>query len=83
MITAQELESQQNISQDIIFPPGDLYSDEPPVEIELHLEQIMFLVKCIKWLWKDGYDFYAAVNLTIYYSPNQKKQNISGIEIFL
>ncbi len=55
------------------FPPGDLYSDEPPVEKELHLGQIMFLIKRIKWLWKDRYDFYPAGNLTIYYSPNKKK----------
>jgi Uma2 family endonuclease len=73
MIIAQELEAQQNISQDVIFPPSDLYSDEPTVETELHLEQIMLLIKCLKWLWKDRNDFYAAGNLTIYYSPNQKK----------
>ncbi len=73
MIIAQELESQQDISADVIFPPSDLYSDEPTVETELHLEQIMLLIKCLKWLWKDRYDFYAAGNLTIYYSPHQKK----------
>ncbi|MBD2293859.1 Uma2 family endonuclease [Anabaena sphaerica FACHB-251] len=73
MIIAQELELAENISPDVIFPPSDLYSDEPPVETELHLEQIMLLIKCIKWLWKDRTDFYAAGNLTIYYSPHQKK----------
>ncbi|MBD2627667.1 Uma2 family endonuclease [Trichormus variabilis] len=73
MIIAQELELQPDISADVIFPPSDLYSDEPPVETELHLEQIMLLIKCLKWLWKDRYDFYAAGNLSIYYSPNQKK----------
>ncbi|MDD1414016.1 Uma2 family endonuclease [Dolichospermum sp. ST_con] len=73
MIIAQELELQQDIWTDVIFPPSDLYSDEPPVESELHLEQIMLLIKCLKWLWKDRYDFYAAGNLSIYYSPNQKK----------
>ncbi|MFN6036003.1 MAG: Uma2 family endonuclease [Dolichospermum sp.] len=73
MIIAQELESQQDISAEVIVPPSDLYSDEPTVETELHLEQIMLLIKCLKWLWKDRYDFYAAGNLTIYYSPNQKK----------
>ncbi len=36
MITAQELELAENISPDVTFPPGDLYSDEPPVETELH-----------------------------------------------
>jgi hypothetical protein len=30
MIIAQELEDQQNISQDVIFLPSDLYSDEFP-----------------------------------------------------
>ncbi|MFM5987910.1 MAG: Uma2 family endonuclease, partial [Sphaerospermopsis kisseleviana] len=44
MIIAQEQETQENIYQDVIFPPGDLYSDEPPVETELHLEQIMLLI---------------------------------------
>lgn len=73
MTIAQEIESQQSISPDVIFPPGDLYSDEPPLESELHLEQIMLLLKCLKWLWQDKNDFYAAGNLTIYYSPNQKK----------
>ncbi|KHG41112.1 MAG: Uma2 family endonuclease [Aphanizomenon flos-aquae KM1D3_PB] len=84
MIIAQELESQQDISPDVIFPPSDLYSDEPPVESELHLEQIMLLIKCLKWLWKDRYDFYAAGNLTIYYSPNQKKsQFFRGPDFFV
>ena len=73
MIIAQELKLQQDISADVIFPPSDLYSDEPSVETELHLEQIMLLIKCLKWLWKDRYDFYAAGNLTTYYSPHQKK----------
>ena len=84
MIIAQELETQESISQDVIFPPGDLYSDEPPVETELHLEQIMLLIKCLKWLWKDRNDFYAAGNLTIYYSPNQKKSEDSrGPDFFV
>ena len=84
MIIAQELELKQDISPDVIFPPSDLYSDEPPVESELHLEQIMLLIKCLKWLWKDRYDFYAAGNLTIYYSPNQKKsQFFRGPDFFV
>ena len=42
MIIAQELELQEDIWADVIFPPSDLYSDEPPVESELHLEQTLF-----------------------------------------
>ncbi|MGB3421396.1 MAG: Uma2 family endonuclease, partial [Dolichospermum sp.] len=56
MMITQELECKENISQDVIFPPSDLYSDEPTVETELHLEQIMLLIKCLKWLWKDRND---------------------------
>ncbi|MFN9614498.1 MAG: Uma2 family endonuclease, partial [Dolichospermum sp.] len=53
MMITQELKCKANISQDVIFPPSDLYSNEPTVETELHLEQIMLLIKCLKWLWKD------------------------------
>ncbi|MCF4966531.1 Uma2 family endonuclease [Nostoc sp. CMAA1605] len=73
MTIAQELELQADISQDVIFPPGDLYSDEPPLETELHLRQIILLLQCLEWLWRDRNDFYAVGNLTIYYSPRQKK----------
>ncbi|MFM6620099.1 MAG: Uma2 family endonuclease, partial [Dolichospermum sp.] len=63
MIITQASESPSNaledISEEIIFPPSDLYSDEPPVETELHLEQIMLLIKSLKWLWKERNDFYA------------------------
>jgi hypothetical protein len=48
MTIAQELDDQKGICQDVIFPPGDLYSDEPPLESELYLEQIMLLLKCLK-----------------------------------
>jgi Uma2 family endonuclease len=75
MSPVTELTPPQNISEDVIFPPGDLYSDEPPVETELHLEQIILLLKCLKWLWRDRNDFYVAGNLTIYYSPYQRKSS--------
>lgn len=74
MIIAQDLEQPKDITPDVIFPPSDLYSDEPPVETELHLRQIILLLQCLEWLWKDRNDFYAAGNLTIYYSPHQKKK---------
>ena len=83
MIT-QALELQTNTSEDIIFPPSDLYSDEPPVETELHLEQIMLLIKSLKWLWKERTDFYAVGNLSIYYSPHQKKsEDVRGPDFFV
>ncbi len=84
MMITQELECQENISEEIIFPPSDLYSDEPPVETELHLRQIILLFKCLEWLWKDKTDFYAAGNLSIYYSPRQKKsEDFRGPDFFV
>jgi Uma2 family endonuclease len=84
MIIAQDIEQTKDIFPDIVFPPSDLYSDEPQVETELHLEQIMLLIKCLKWLWKDKTDFYTAGNLTIYYSPNQKKnEKLTGPDFFV
>lgn len=75
MSPVTELTPPQTIAEDVIFPPGDLYSDEPPLETELHLRQIILLLKCLEWLWRDRNDFYAAGNLTIYYSPQQRKSS--------
>ena len=61
------------IPENVIIPVSDLYSDEPPLESKLHLLQIIILMQCLEWLWQDRDDFLAAGNLTIYYSPNQKK----------
>jgi Uma2 family endonuclease len=88
MSLAKELEIPQDTSIDIIenviLPPSDLYSDEPPLETELHLEQIMLLLKCLKWLWRDRTDFYAAGNLTIYYSLNERKsEDLRGADFFV
>lgn len=57
----------------VVFPPGDLYSNEPPVESSLYLAQILLLLSCLNWLWKDRDDYFAAGNLTVYYSPHQRK----------
>lgn len=76
MTAVQELAPSQEIQQNVIFPPSDLYSDEPPVETELHLRQIILLLQCLEWLWQDRNDFYAVGNLTIYYSPRQLKSEL-------
>ncbi|QHG16172.1 Uma2 family endonuclease [Nostoc sp. ATCC 53789] len=61
------------ISEDeVIFPPGDILSDEPPLESDLHRDQIDLLIRILKLWWRKRQDFYASGNLTIYYSPNQK-----------
>ena len=77
-------ETSQTIAADVIFPPGDLYSDEPPLETELHLRQIILFLSCLELLWRDRNDFYAAANLTVYYSPNQlKSEYFRGPDFFV
>ncbi len=84
MTLAKEIDTSQDLTENVIFPPGDLYSDEPPLESELHLRQIILLFKCLEWLWRDRNDFYAAGNLTIYYSPRQlKSEDFRGPDFFV
>ncbi len=84
MTLTQEIDTPQDITEDVIFPPGDLYSDEPPLETELHLRQIILLLSCLEWLWRDRNDFYAAGNLTIYYSQKKRKtEDFRGPDFFV
>lgn len=70
--------------EEIIFPPGDIESDEPELESSLHLEQIILLLNCLEWLWQDRNDFFAAGNLTVYYSPEQiKSRDFRGPDFFV
>ncbi len=74
----------QVISEEIQFPPGDLWSDEPPLESDLHREQIDLLIRLLKWRWRDRPDFYATGNLTVYYSPTQSKsEDFRGPDFFV
>ncbi len=74
----------QDVNDRVVFPLGDIYSDEPPLESDLHREQIDLLIRLIKWLWRDRQDFYATGNLTIYFSPNQKKsEDFRGPDFFV
>ncbi|MBN3875133.1 MULTISPECIES: Uma2 family endonuclease [unclassified Nostoc] len=80
MSVAQDLETSENV----IFPPGDLYSNEPPLETDLHRLQMTLLIQCLEWLWQNRQDFYASGNLTIYYSPRQRKsENFRGPDFFV
>jgi Uma2 family endonuclease len=79
---APEVLNQQK--DDIIFPPGDLWSNEPPLESDLHRKQIDLLIRLLEWLWRDRQDFYVSGNLTIYFSPNQKKsEDFRGPDFFV
>jgi Uma2 family endonuclease len=76
----------------IEFPPSDLWSDEPPLETDRHLKQILLLLSCLEWWWRDRPDapehrrntFYAAGNLTIYYSNRQRRdEKFRGPDFFV
>ena len=47
-------------TDEIIFPPSDIPSDEPPLESSLHLQQILLLISCLNWLWQDRQDYFCA-----------------------
>lgn len=70
--------------EDVIFPPSGLLSDEPPLETELHLRQLVLLIQSLELWWCDRQDFYAFGNLTIYYSPRQRKsEHFRGPDFFV
>jgi Uma2 family endonuclease len=63
--------------------PGERYSDEPPLESEFHLRQLILLIQCLEEWWHDRTDFYAFGNLTIYYSPRRlKSEYFRGPDFF-
>ncbi|HAC64428.1 MAG TPA: hypothetical protein DCF68_13020 [Cyanothece sp. UBA12306] len=73
-----------DVTEDVIVPSSDLLSDEPPMETYLHLQQMILLIKCLEWYWRDRIDFFAAGNLTIYYSPRQRKsEHFRGPDFFV
>ncbi len=54
------------------------------MENELHLRQIMILLQSLELAWAGRNDFYACGNLTIYYSPNQRKsEDFRGPDFFV
>ncbi|NET33907.1 MAG: Uma2 family endonuclease [Cyanothece sp. SIO1E1] len=85
MVIAKDLESAEKPhSADVILPPSELYSDEPTLETDLHLRQILLLLTSLEWLWQDRHDFFASGNLTIYFSPKQiKSQDFRGPDFFV
>jgi hypothetical protein len=89
MVFTQDSETAQSLSfveeaalDGVIFPPSDLLSDEPPMESEFHLRQMMLLIQCLERWWHDRQDFYACGNMTIYYnySPDQRKNELWSLK---
>ena len=76
--------TQTQTKSEIIFPAGEFWSNEPPLESNLHLQQIILLIKSLEWFWQQRDNYFAAGNLTIYYSPNQKKsEDFRGPDFFV
>ena len=73
-----------DIIPEVAYPPTDLWSDEPPLESDLHLQQIIILLSCLELLWRERSDYYASGNLTIYYNAEQlKKRDFCGPDFFV
>ncbi len=63
---------------------SQLLSDEPEMESSLHYMQLLLLVTCLEWLWRDREDFFIGANLTIYFSREQlKSRDYRGPDFFL
>ena len=76
-LTAQEIEA--------LMPDcTEILSDEPEMESSLHYTQLLILVTCLEWLWRDREDFFIGANLSIYYSRQQlKNRDFRGPDFFL
>ncbi|MEA5573973.1 Uma2 family endonuclease [Calothrix sp. UHCC 0171] len=84
MSVAHNFDIPDHVVNGVIFPPGDLDSDEPPLESELHLRQIILLLQCLELWWQNRHDFYAAGNLTIYYSSRKRtSEEFRGPDFFV
>jgi Uma2 family endonuclease len=77
-------ERQEMLADGVVMPPRNLWSDEPPLESTLHLHQLILLLNCLNWLWQDRNDYFAAGNLTIYYSTRRlKTEDFRGPDFFV
>ncbi|HIK13045.1 MAG TPA: Uma2 family endonuclease [Oscillatoriaceae cyanobacterium M33_DOE_052] len=66
------------------FPPGDLWSDEPPLETYRHFQQLMLLLSSLERFWSNRLDFFAGANLTVYYSTRERKdEDLRGPDFFV
>lgn len=66
------------------LPPCDLYSDEPGMETHLHLRQMLLLIACLEWWWRERSDCFISGNLTVYYSQSRiKNRDFRGPDFFV
>lgn len=67
-----------------IFPPSDLWSNEPPLESYRHVKQLILVLTCLERLWQNRQDFFAGANMSIYYSTRQlKSEDVRGPDFFV
>jgi Uma2 family endonuclease len=84
MTTFPIIDNNESCADEVKFPPRDIWSEEPSLESYAHLQQILILLQSLEWLWQDRNDYFAAANLSIYYSPNQKKsEDFCGTDFFV
>ncbi|MDF5727471.1 MAG: Uma2 family endonuclease [Rhizonema sp. PD38] len=77
VLTAQQLEAMMPDASQIM-------SDEPEMESSLHYMQLLLLVTCLEWLWRDRNDYFIGANLTIYFSRQQlRNRDFRGLDFFL
>jgi Uma2 family endonuclease len=61
-----------------------LMSEEPEMESSLHYLQLLVLVTCLDWYWRDRNDYFIGANLTIYFNRQQlKNREFRGPDFFL
>jgi Uma2 family endonuclease len=61
-----------------------ILSDEPEMESSQHLMQLLLLVSCLDWHWRDRDDYFIGANLTVYYSVEQlRSRDFRGPDFFL
>jgi Uma2 family endonuclease len=66
------------------LPPCNLYSDEPEMETHLHLRQMLLLIACLEWWWRERDDWFISGNLTVYYSQSRiKNRDFRGPDFFV
>jgi Uma2 family endonuclease len=76
-LTAQQLEAEMPDATQLL-------SDEPEMESSLHYMQLLILVTCLEWLWRDRDDFFIGANLTVYFSRQQlRNRDFRGPDFFL
>jgi Uma2 family endonuclease len=70
--------------REVMPDTSQILSDEPEMESSQHLMQMMLLVRCLDWHWRDRNDYFIGANLTIYFDIEQiRSRSFRGPDFFL